>query len=65
MKNIKNILRGSDNHVYLIMSDGTTERTDAARLEPIAAGTDWNEINSHFYMIKNPKYKSNFFKPNF
>lgn len=38
MKEIKNILRGSDGHIYLILSDGTTERTDAARLEPIAAG---------------------------
>ena len=44
MKEIKNILRGSDGHIYLILSDGTTERTDAARLEPIAAGADWNEI---------------------
>lgn len=45
MKEIKNILRGSDGYIYLILSDGTTERTDAARLEPIAAGNDWNEIS--------------------
>lgn len=46
MKEIKNILRGSDRYIYLILSDGTTERTDAARLEPIAAGDDWNEISN-------------------
>lgn len=45
MKNIKNILRDANNHIYLIMADGTTERTDAARLEPIANGNDWNEIS--------------------
>lgn len=45
MKEIKNILKGSDGYIYLILSDGTTERTDAARLELIAAGDDWNEIS--------------------
>lgn len=45
MKKIKNILRGSDGYIYLILSDGTTERTGAHRLEPIASGNDWNEIS--------------------
>lgn len=45
MKEIKNILRGSDGYIYLILSDGTTERTGAHRLEPIASGNDWNEIS--------------------
>lgn len=45
MKEIKNILKGSDGYIYLILSDGTTKRTDAARLEPIAADDDWNEIS--------------------
>lgn len=45
MKRIKNILRDANGHINLIMEDGTTERTDAARLEPVANGNDWNEIN--------------------
>lgn len=46
MKKYTDILRGADGYIYLITDDGSTERTDAARLEPIANGTDGNEITA-------------------
>lgn len=45
MKSIKNIIKGANGEIYLITASGETEQTDAARLEPIATGADWNDIS--------------------